>query len=133
MITKAAFLVFRDNQGSRELLFTRSKGRPFFIFPGGKQEANETIEQALHRELNEELGAHPNNVRKLGVVVGQTPDGRDLTMHLFTGTIEGAYSPHAEVEELLWMDKRYIEGNAEKLTPMALDHVLPFLTTIKMW
>jgi hypothetical protein len=40
MITKAALLSFRDNQGVKELLFARPKGRPYYVFPGGKQEPN---------------------------------------------------------------------------------------------
>ena len=54
-------LIERDSQGreGRFLLTTRPAGKVyagFCEFPGGKVEAGDTIEQALKRELFEELG-----------------------------------------------------------------------------
>lgn len=43
-------------------------------FPGGKLEAQETIEQALARELNEELGIEPLRMRPLIRIAHDYPD-----------------------------------------------------------
>ena len=50
-IHKAAGIIVRD----RKLLVERSKGKKFFIAPGGSIEPGETAEQALTRELKEEF------------------------------------------------------------------------------
>lgn len=133
MITKAALLLFRDNQGKKELLFARAKGKTYYVFPGGKQEDSETIEEALQRELEEELGTQAANVKKLGVVTGQTPDGRDLEMHLYSGDLQGEPHPQAEIEEIAWMSHDTVADKQASMTPMTIDHVLPFLAAQKIW
>ncbi len=133
MITKAAFLLFRDNEGQMELLFARAKGKPYYIFPGGKQEGGETIEEALQRELQEELGVQARGVQRLGVVSGQTPDGRDMDMHLYAGQLVGEPRPQAEIEEIAWMSRSDVASKKDAMTPMTLEHVLPFLTAQNIW
>ena len=54
----AVGILVRADDGAL-LLSTRPAGKPYagyWEFPGGKIEAGETVEQALRRELHEELG-----------------------------------------------------------------------------
>jgi mutator protein MutT len=52
-IVIAAALILRDNG---DTLLVRKRGTTAFLQPGGKIEPGETAEQALARELHEELG-----------------------------------------------------------------------------
>ncbi|HSX31524.1 MAG TPA: NUDIX domain-containing protein [Candidatus Saccharimonadales bacterium] len=133
MITKAALLLFRESGGDTQLLFARPKGRSYWVFPGGKQEPNEAIESALQRELQEELGVGVSDVKKLGMVHGQTPDGRDMEMHLFTGELTGKPHPQAEIEAIQWFAKADVVDVADAMTPMTLNQVLPFLAARGIW
>ena len=57
-----------QNPEGQYLLALRPAGKPlagFWEFPGGKIEANETAEEALHRELREELAIEVNTAQHL--------------------------------------------------------------------
>ena len=133
MVTKAALLLFRVDNGPLELLFVRPRGKPYFIFPGGKQEVNEDIRATLQRELQEELGSQARAIRKLGVVSGVTPDGHPLTLHLYLAQLTSEPSPQAEIAQLTWFTKQAVLAQPQLMTPMTLDHVMPFLEQEKIW
>jgi 8-oxo-dGTP diphosphatase len=134
MIIKVALLLFRDtSDGKKELLFVRPYGRSYYILPGGKQEKDETIENALVRELQEELQVDAQDIKDAGFVEGVTPDGRPLQIRLFNGKIVGTPIPSAEIEEILWMSKDLVSEKHDNMTPMSLDHLLPYLDDNKIW
>lgn len=54
-----------ENNGS--ILLCRDKGKDYYFFPGGHIEFGETAEQALIRELNEELNILVKKVSFIGV------------------------------------------------------------------
>ena len=77
-------------------------------FPGGKLESNESAEDALVREIREEIGLEVLNARFLGEISHQYPDKKVelLVFHVseFTGTpacLEGQLA-------VKWMDKEQL-------------------------
>jgi 8-oxo-dGTP diphosphatase len=106
------------------LLSTRPAGKPyagFWEFPGGKIEAGETVEQALRRELTEELG----------IVIGAAETWR-VTEHDY---------PHALVR-LHWCKVSQWEGDFElregqamrwQQLPLEVTPVLPGALAVLRW
>ena len=64
MVNKSAAIVIQD----RKVLYLRKKNFLFFILPGGKIESGETEEQALEREMMEEVSARIKVIGHLGVI-----------------------------------------------------------------
>ncbi|MFB1037032.1 MAG: 8-oxo-dGTP diphosphatase MutT [Sinobacterium sp.] len=72
-------------------------------FPGGKREANETIEQALARELSEEIGIH---VTKQSHFMLIEHDYGDKKVRLDVRLVEGfeGEANHQEGQQSQWVD-----------------------------
>ena len=104
-IYKAGGVILRD----RKFLLGRSKGKTLFINPGGKLEPGETPEQALIREVREELGivVHTGDLRPYGTYYAIAAGHKDtrLRMDMFIiESWEGEPRPDNEIEEIRWFD-----------------------------
>jgi len=100
IVQKSAGLLIRD----RKLLVVKSKGKDFFIPPGGKPENGETVQEALAREMLEETGLEVSvgKMAVLGVYTALAAGNEDkiVTMTAMLINAEGDPTPCAEVEEL---------------------------------
>lgn len=114
-------LLVRDNQ---VLLVRRSQHRSFYpdtwSFPGGHVEAAESLDEALVRELREELAIVPTAWASMGTIEDHNPaSGRTIRFHLFKVT-EWQGAPFLRGDEHTEM--RWLDPAVAALMP---DHALP--------
>lgn len=87
----------------------RSKGKELFYIPGGKREAGETDEEALKREIREELQVEltEGSIFYFGQVQCQADgkaQGVQVKISCYTANYSGELKPDSEIEELRFLD-----------------------------
>lgn len=96
--------------------------------PGGKPETGETALQTIIREIREELGIDftAEQLHFDGEWTGPAANEADTLIHalLYSARYDGALTPLAELEELLWIDPQQALER-DDLAPLLRDHVLP--------
>jgi 8-oxo-dGTP diphosphatase len=117
---RASLVVVADGR----LLLVRSRGHANWALPGGKLEAGESPEQAVQREVGEELSVAiaPGTLRQIGFVAANgSRDHYDQT--LFAGRLIATPRAGAEIEELGWFAP--VEVDALVTSPMFRDRSWP--------
>ncbi|MFR0689954.1 NUDIX hydrolase [Enterobacterales bacterium AE_CKDN230030158-1A_HGKHYDSX7] len=111
------------------LLLVRKRGTQAFMLPGGKHEPGETSEQALLRELGEELDLHlaTSALTPLGHFQANAANEPDMRVdaQVYVATLPHPVQPAAELEELAWL---HPAGEyPQNLAPLLREQVLPAL------
>lgn len=102
-IDKLAWIEIKDNR----ILLTRSYGKDKYYIPGGKREPGETDQQALIREIGEELSVaiDPGTLAFIGIFEAQAhgqPEGVFVKMTCYSGAYRGELRTSSEIEAMRW-------------------------------
>jgi 8-oxo-dGTP diphosphatase len=96
--------IIRDEAG-RYLITRRRTGTHLaglWEFPGGKREADETLEQSLARELSEELGAAFSVGERIEIVRWEYPE-KTVVLHFFRCRVTGGTIAPQEGQLMEWV------------------------------
>jgi 8-oxo-dGTP pyrophosphatase MutT (NUDIX family) len=104
VIDKLAWIEIKN----RAILSTKSHGKQKYYIPGGKREQGESDEQALCREILEELSVElePETLQFVGTFEAQAdshPDGVYVKMTCYTGSYKGVIKECSEIENFRWL------------------------------
>lgn len=110
-IHKAGGVFIKD----RTFLIARSHGKTFFIAPGGKLEEGETAQEALVRELDEELQVtvRAEDLTEFGTFHAAAAGKEDTQIRMDVFIVEkweGEITPSSEIEEVMWINSHLPEG-----------------------
>lgn len=109
-------LAFIDVKESR-VLSMLSKGKETWYIPGGKREEGETDEQALTREVKEELKVDiiPESIVLYGIFEAQAhgkPERTIVRMTCYTALFIGKLQASAEIEEYRYVPYAWKENSS---------------------
>lgn len=104
IIDKLAWIELKD----KTILSTKSYGKDKYYIPGGKRETGETDEQALIREISEELSVtiNPETLNYVGTFEAQAhshDEGILVKMTCYSGEYSGELKANSEIEEMKWL------------------------------
>lgn len=120
---KIAAVVIKNN----EFFMVRKVGKDVWSSLGGKPEAGETEEQALLREIREEIHCDAKIIRKLGDFSAKAVfDDAIVKLSTYLVELRGEIKlDDPELEECAFIPKDY-KKKGIKLPPSIEEHVLPF-------
>jgi len=105
VIDKLAWIEIKD----KSILSAKSYGKDKYYIPGGKRENGETDEQALSREIKEELSVDikTDTLKFAGVFQAQAhghSTGTIVKMTCYMAEVTGQLKAASEIEEIKWLN-----------------------------
>lgn len=102
-IDKLAYIYIKD----KEILMALNRGNDTYYIPGGKREGSEINEEALIREVKEELDIDliPETIKYYGIFEAQAhnkPAGIIVRMTCFTADFKGEIKPSKEIQDIAY-------------------------------
>lgn len=109
-IDKIAFIETKNGK----ILSTKSKEKTKYYIPGGKREPGETDEQALTREIAEELNVQidKNTIEYVGTFKAQSDGAKDgvmVKMTCYKAKYAGIMKPTNEIGEIRWLNHKDLD------------------------
>ncbi len=109
----SAAVIFRTASGGKKQIFATQRGygewKDWWEFPGGKIEAGESAEQAIVREIREELATEIKAERKLCTVEYDYP-AFHLKMECFLCSVVSGKLTLLEHENAAWLSAEKLES-----------------------
>lgn len=128
-IIKYGLLIIKD----KKFLINRKKGTTLFLMPGGKPEADESIEDCLIREIQEEhkCALIPESISFFGEFedVAANEPNTTVCIKLYLGTIVGVPSISSEIVEQRWFG---CDDDPIVLSAIIKNKILPVLLAKKI-
>ena len=109
-----------------KILFCKRKEADYYFFPGGHIDFSEKAEEALEREMQEEIGKSISNLKFIGA--NENYFNKDGDKHhefnlVFSGEIpDGEVKALEDYLEFAWIDLNFLDQ--EKIQPIALKNEL---------
>ena len=118
-IDKLAYIEIQN----KKVLVTLSKGKDTWYIPGGKRDSGESDQQALIREVKEELQIDlvPDSIKKYEIFEAPAhgkPKGTVVRMTCYTAKYSGEIKPDSEIEKIAYFNF------AQKAQTSPVDHLI---------
>lgn len=121
-ITVAAAIILND---ANELLVVRKKNTQVFMQVGGKLELDEPPEQAIAREIKEEIGCEIEIDQFIGrfeTATANEPD-HQLISYVYLAQLKQTPQIAAEIAEMKWVS---LDDQVTALAPLTREIVMPW-------